>query len=308
MKKHMSGVLVVISLGCASAFQAVYSVTRSATHALRPPMMVVGEPLPPEGFTWGLDTSQMEESVVPTGAVVTPTSSAVAPTSSVEAPTKSVVAPTERGSTKLVMTDTDEPKKREAYFCNDEGCWIAEQVFCDETGCWLEAPDPDTPVTLPDGRSFSFATGVEAHAAMDKRRKVPMGIFAPAVIGAKQVLGTKELNTLRGDVIGVHSKVIAAFVDTSESPFGQIVLKRMFEAADKDGNGSLDKEEVREALHALGFKFVKEKQIGQIFSRADLDGNEVIDFEEFVQEAPKTLRTSLVKLAKQNGHDLGFLA
>jgi len=35
---------------------------------------------------------------------------------------------------------------------------------------------------------------------------------------------------------------------------------------------------------------------------------EVIDFEEFVKETPKTLRTSLVKLAKQNGHDLGFLA
>jgi len=35
---------------------------------------------------------------------------------------------------------------------------------------------------------------------------------------------------------------------------------------------------------------------------------DVIDFEEFVKETPKTLRVSLVKLAKQNGHDLGFLA
>ena len=39
-------------------------------------------------------------------------------------------------------------------------------------------------------------------------------------------------------------QVIAQFVDTSESPFGQLVLRRMFEYADKDGNGSLDKEEV----------------------------------------------------------------
>ena len=30
--------------------------------------------------------------------------------------------------------------------------------------------------------------------------------------------------------------------------------------------------------------------------------------QEFVTETPKTLRTSLIKLAKQNGHDLGFLA
>jgi len=121
-------------------------------------------------------------------------------------------------------------------------------------------------------------------------------------------MGEKELNQLRAEVIGQHSKVIAAFVDTSESQFGQIVLKRMFEAADKDDNGTLDREEIREALHALGFKFIGDKQLDIIFQRADMDGDEVIDFEEFVKETPKTLRSSLTKLAKQNGHDLGFLA
>jgi hypothetical protein len=30
--------------------------------------------------------------------------------------------------------------------------------------------------------------------------------------------------------------------------------------------------------------------------------------EEWMREAPKTLRTNLVKLAKQNGGDLGLLA
>ena len=77
---------------------------------------------------------------------------------------------------------------------------------------------------------------------------------------------------------------------------------------DKDGNGTLDKAEVKEALQAMGFTFIQDKQVDVIFKRADMDGNEVIDFEEFVKETPKTLRTSLVKLAKQNGHDLGFLA
>ena len=33
-------------------------------------------------------------------------------------------------------------------------------------------------------------------------------------------------------------------------------------------------------------------------ARADVDENEVIDFEEFVATAPKTLRTNLIKLAK----------
>ena len=74
---------------------------------------------------------------------------------------------------------------------------------------------------------------------------------------------------------------------------------------DSSGGG---REEVREALHALGFKFIRDKEVDKIFERGDVDGNEVIDFEEFVKETPKTLRSSLIKLAKQNGHDLGFLA
>jgi len=204
-------------------------------------------------------------------------------------------------------TEAEEgPKRREAYFCNDQGCWIAEQVFCDETGCWIEEPLP--PITLPDGRIFTGESGVESHQSINKRKKIPTGLFAPAVLGAKTVLGEKNLNSLRGKVIAEHSKVIASFVDTSESPFGQIVLKQLFEAADTDKSGALDREEVKAALNALGFKFIKDKQLDQIFARGDMDGNEVIDFEEFVKEAPKTLRSSLIKQAKENGHDLGFLA
>jgi len=203
-------------------------------------------------------------------------------------------------------------KKRDAYFCNDQGCWVAEQYFCDDTGNWIDAAPP--PVELPDGRIIT-ADGndisIEAYGDLDTRKPrkpAPVGLFAPAVVASKTVLGEKNLNKVRGEVIAQHSKVISAFVDTSESPFGQIVLKQMFEAADKDNSGTLDKEEVREALRALGFKFIKDKQIETIFKRGDLDENEVIDFEEFVKETPKTLRSSLIKLAKENGHDLGFLA
>merc|ERR1711924_146872 len=114
-------------------------------------------------------------------------------------------------------------------------------------------------------------------------------------------------NAFRASVIAKHTKVISAFVDTSESKFGQIALKSLFEAADKDGNGTLDKAEVKEALQALGFTFIDDKQVDVIFKKADKDKNEVIDFEEFVKETPKVLRVNLVKLAKSNGHDLGFL-
>ena len=65
--------------------------------------------------------------------------------------------------------------------------------------------------------------------------------------------------------------------------------------------------QVRAALKDLGFDFLNEKQVDTIINKADADKNEVIDFEEFVKDAPKTLRVQLVKLAKQNGDDLGFL-
>jgi hypothetical protein len=203
-------------------------------------------------------------------------------------------------------------QRREAYYCTDQGCWVAEQYFCDETGCYITA---DLPLELPDasGKVSEYwpkpsKADKKAVAVEPEKTIVQEGIFAPAVKLTAQVMGRKELNAFRASVIAQHTKVISAFVDTSESRFGQIALKSLFEAADKDGNGTLDKEEVKDALQALGFTFVADKQVDIIFKKADKDKNEVIDFEEFVQEAPKALRTNLVKLAKKNGHDLGFLA
>lgn len=162
------------------------------------------------------------------------------------------------------------------------------------------SPPPSKPAPKPSAR--------KASPEPSARKASPEGIFAPLVLGAKQAMGTQELNTLRAKVIAEHTKVISAFVDTSESKFGQLVLSRLFEAADKDGNGTIDREEAKAALAALGFTFFEDKQVDGIMKRADMDDNEVIDFEEFCKEAPRTLRTGLVKLAKKNGHDLGFLA
>jgi hypothetical protein len=153
----------------------------------------------------------------------------------------------------------------------------------------------DAPLALPTKRQ-------------PKKVQAPEGPFAPIVLTAKSVLGDKRLNALRAEIILQHSQVIKKFVDTSDSPFGQLALRRLFALADRDGNGVLDKDEVRAALQALGFTFLKDKQVDGIISRADADQDELIDFEEFVLEVPRTLRTNLVKLAKQNGHQLGFLA
>lgn len=133
------------------------------------------------------------------------------------------------------------------------------------------------------------------------------GPFAPVVLLAKNVLGDEQLNKIRGKAIGLHSKVIGGFVDTYETPFGETALRTFFQMADTNKNGAIEQEELAKALRTLGFE-LKEAQIKGIFERADKDGNGLIDYDEWRKEAPSTLRTNLIKLAKRNGGDLGFLA
>jgi EF hand len=134
------------------------------------------------------------------------------------------------------------------------------------------------------------------------------GVLAPVVTTLKAVVGEEEINKVRGKVIAMHSDVIKGFVDTADSPIGQTVLKTMFAVADVDKNGTLEENELNQALESLGFRFLNDKQKHGIFERADADKNGHIDLDEWMEEAPKTLRTNLVKLAKQNGGDLGLLA
>jgi hypothetical protein len=134
------------------------------------------------------------------------------------------------------------------------------------------------------------------------------GLFTPIVLLAKTVLGEERLNKLRADVISKHSDVIASFVDTSDSTFGRTVLRLTFEAADKNQNGLIEEEELAVVLGSLGFDWLKEKQLKGIFARADSDENGAISLQEWYEAAPKTLRTNLIKLAKKNGGELGFLS
>jgi len=134
------------------------------------------------------------------------------------------------------------------------------------------------------------------------------GIFTPVVLLTKYILGQDKFLKIRGQGVSLHSKVIKNFVDTSSSDFGKNVLERLFAIMDKDGNGTLDEEEMTAAFEVLGFSWLEEKQVRRILDKADRDDNGVIDFDEFVTGAPKTLKANLVKLAKKNGEDLGFLS
>jgi hypothetical protein len=159
----------------------------------------------------------------------------------------------------------------------------------------IEPSQPVAPKKKPSPKKGGAAHGKE-------------GVLSPVVTTLKAVVGEEELNKVRGKVIAMHSDVIKGFVDTADSPIGQTVLKTMFAVADVDKNGTLEENELNQALETLGFRFLNEKQMHGIFERADTDKDGHIDLDEWMEEAPKTLRTNLVKLAKKNGGDLGLLA
>ena len=217
-----------------------------------------------------------------------------------------------RAIQRIVDKQPEPGQRREAYYCNEQGCWVAQQYFCNDTGCWIV--DPTAVDERTSGGKSAKVPVSSGAVAVQENTIVQEGIFAPAVKLTADVVGRKELNAFRASVIAQHTKVIGAFVDTSESPFGQIALKALFEAAcvtrpvtnraprspispltahrtedslvgarllrsnrfsrrDKDGNGTLDKEEVKAALNDLGFTFINDKQVDTLFKKSDKDDN-----------------------------------
>jgi hypothetical protein len=143
--------------------------------------------------------------------------------------------------------------------------------------------------------------------ALGTKKKHTHGVLSPFVRMAKHMVGDQKLNQIRGQVISLHSNVIDRFVQTYDSAVGSAVLKAIFELADRDHNGKVDADELAEAVHALGFSWLQDKQVQGIVQRADADGDGALNYEEWFQEMPKLLRTNLIKLAKKNGGDLGLL-
>mmetsp|Transcript_19329 Transcript_19329/g.41070 ORF Transcript_19329/g.41070 Transcript_19329/m.41070 type:complete len:187 (+) Transcript_19329:67-627(+) len=134
------------------------------------------------------------------------------------------------------------------------------------------------------------------------------GIFTPVVKGAKVIVGEGQLKEIRAKVIKAHGELMANFIGTHDWPSGEFALEKLFEAADADGNGRLDKEELKVALQKLGFSWVDDQKAETVAKKGDLDGDGLIDFEEFKKLAPTVLRQNLMKLAKENGGELGFLS
>ncbi len=153
----------------------------------------------------------------------------------------------------------------------------------------------------------SVSTAKPRDETKKTKPKHQTGPFSPVVLTLKKLLGEEKLNKLRAKGISLHSDVINRFIETANTKFGQSALVALFNLADRNGDGILQQEEIASALAALGFTWLQQKQVLGILERADKDKNGVIDQKEFLEEAPKTLRTNLVKLAKKNGGELGFL-
>ena len=87
------------------------------------------------------------------------------------------------------------------------------------------------------------------------------GPFSPIVKLTSRIVGKERFLPFRARVIQEHTKVIQAFVETSDSPLGCIALKKLFELADVDQSGAVDREELKAALLKLGFSHLSEKQV-----------------------------------------------
>jgi hypothetical protein len=182
--------------------------------------------------------------------------------------------------------------------------------------------NPEENATMMEVRSMAEEAAPQMPKPQSQKKQVAapkktagphgkQGPLSPVVLAAKAVMGNDEsrFNKLRAKVISLHSDVIESFiVGTSETPVGRAISKQLFELTDRDRNGSIEIMELAQAFQTLGFDWLKEKQVEGIFQRADKDENGHIELEEWLAEAPKTLRTNLIKLAKKNGGELGLLA
>lgn len=181
---------------------------------------------------------------------------------------------------------------------------------------WIDDSPDDSPskliMDIPPSPSPTVAKAKPAYTVVTtkKPKSNPAhkeGLLSPLVYAANTLLGKDELNKLRAKIISYHSDIIKSFVDTSDSEFGKTVLKQLFHIIDTDQSNYLDQAEVARALELLGFDWLQEKHVSKIFERADLNEDGEISLEEFMEEAPKTLKTNLVKLAKKNGGEMGLL-
>jgi len=122
------------------------------------------------------------------------------------------------------------------------------------------------------------------------------------------VIGEENLVNFRNAMIKLHGDAQANAIATHESGMGQSIMEWLFNEADTDGSGAIDKDELLVACKKLGFNWMDEKRVEKLMKKADKNEDGTMQLEEFKATAPKFFQQSTLKLAKANGADLGFLS
>ena len=72
-------------------------------------------------------------------------------------------------------------------------------------------------------------------------------------------------------------------------------MKNKFMSMDQDGDGLLTKQELKQGLKQQGFVF-NDQELDQIFAEVDVDGNNEIDVQEFLDMISRGLHRQLKRL------------
>ena len=82
--------------------------------------------------------------------------------------------------------------------------------------------------------------------------------------------------------IAVASYITKMLINNQEL----VELRKVFEAADLDNDGTLSREELNQSMEAVkSILQIEEENLEEIFKTVDLDGSDSIDFQEFTQAA-----------------------
>ena len=101
-------------------------------------------------------------------------------------------------------------------------------------------------------------------------------------MGRQCLLGTSSSREYRWSEIEMSFKTENARAKAEEIK----QLKDLFSLYDNDNSGSINKTELKLLMNSLGY-YPSDEMIQQMILENDVDGDELIDFEEFVQMAQK---------------------
>merc|ERR1712070_500020 len=124
---------------------------------------------------------------------------------------------------------------------------------------------------------------------------VPLAVDLIESIYAKS---TADMQVAQADAEAHEAAVASLLQDMSQEEL-ENTLVAVFQNADKDGNGTLDRKEFQACLKSADLG-LKNKQIKALMAQTDMDGDGLISYEEFV---PTCFDMLVEVLSKEIKHD-----